>query len=59
MKSARQGPTKGEGEYRSEHERRKRSWSDRERQWRKETRHPREIELDGTLAPEFLRRLRF
>jgi hypothetical protein len=48
--------SEGENEWTGEHERRKRNWSEQDRKWRKERRHPTEDELDEPLAPPLSRR---
>jgi len=48
----------GAGEWTGEHERRKRNWSEQERKWRKERRHPAASELDETQAPPLPRGFR-
>jgi hypothetical protein len=41
----------GGKEWAGQHERRKRSWSEQDRKWRKERRNRPEIELDETAEP--------
>jgi hypothetical protein len=47
------GRIETEGEWDSEHERRRLNWSKQERRWRKERRHQSAAEVDDMPAPLF------